>query len=158
MAKVSENNDEGLRTLIRLVPPARALKEELEKSIHLELYAGTGDLAVKSFQGLQVNVAKIVDDSYVDALSLSAPKEATDKEKVSLALMAIGQLVAYLEGQIGLVGSGGGHRASHVLSHHTLSDVSPGKMICITKKAVMGEEGEEEVEEDIEVKDLNDLK
>ena len=36
-----------LRALISLIPPARALKNDLEASIHTELYEGTGDLAVK---------------------------------------------------------------------------------------------------------------
>lgn len=104
-------HDDTLRARIRLIPPARALKEELEKSIHLELYSGAGDLAVKSFEGLRASVAKITDDPYVESLSLNVPENATDKEKVSLALLAASQPSAYLEGQTGLVGMGGG---SHI--------------------------------------------
>jgi hypothetical protein len=106
--EMAEIRDDTLRALIRLIPPARALKEDLEKSIHLELYSGTGDMAVKSFQGLHASVARLTDDPYVEALSMSVPESATDKEKVSLALLAAGQLSAYLEGQTGLVGMGGG--------------------------------------------------
>ena len=65
--------EERLRALIRLIPPARALKEDLEKSIHLELYSGTGALAVRSFQGLQASVSTITDDPYVAALGLTVP-------------------------------------------------------------------------------------
>lgn len=103
-----ETGDERLRGLIRMIPPVRQLKEDLEQSIHLELYAGTGDLAVRSFQGLQASVARITDDPYVGTLSLSVPDGAGDKEKVSLARLAAGQLTAYLEGQTGLVSLGGG--------------------------------------------------
>jgi len=42
------------------------------------------------------------------------PEGAGDKEKVSLALLAAGQLEAYLEGQTGLVGVGGGKGGTHI--------------------------------------------
>ncbi len=100
--------DDNLRALIRLIPPARALKEDLEKQLHLEMYAGTGDMAVRSFTGLRDSVARFADDPYVEALSVDVPADATDKEKVSLVLLSAGQLAAYLEGQTGLAGMGGG--------------------------------------------------
>ena len=105
---MADMGDDRLRSLIRLIPPVRALKDDLEQSIHLELYNGTGDLAVRSFQGLQASVARITDDPYVGSLALSVPEGAGDREKVSLARLAAGQLSAYLEGQTGLVGMGGG--------------------------------------------------
>ncbi len=104
---MAESFDDSLRALIRLIPPARALKEDLEKSLHLETYAGTGDMAVRSFQGLQASVADLTNDSYVSSLGLSVAPEASDKEKVSVTLLAAGQLAAYLEGQTGLVGMSG---------------------------------------------------
>ena len=105
---MADSVDDTLRALIRLIPPARALKDDLEKSIHLELYAGIGDLAVHSFQGLQSSVARITNDPYVASLTLRVAPSATDREKVSLVLLAAGQLLAYLEGQTGLVGALGG--------------------------------------------------
>jgi hypothetical protein len=104
---MAESFDDTLRALIRLIPPARALKEDLEKSIHLELYPGTGDLAIRCFQGLQASVATITNDPYIASLALTVAENATDKEKVAVALLAAGQLTAYLEGQTGLVGMGG---------------------------------------------------
>jgi hypothetical protein len=101
--------DDNLRALIRLIPPARALKQDLEKQLHLEMYSGLGDAAVRTFMGLRDSVARLTDDPYVDALSLESSPEATDREKVSLVVLAAGQLVAYLEGQTGLVGMGGNH-------------------------------------------------
>jgi len=100
--------------LIRLIPPARALKEDLERSIHLEIYAGTGDLAIKSLNGLLASAATIANDPYLATLTLTAPEPAGDKEKVSLALLAAGQLAAYLEGQTGLVSLGSGKGNSYV--------------------------------------------
>ena len=106
--------DDTLRALIRLIPPARALKEDLERSIHLEIYAGTGDLAIKSLNGLLASAAAITNDPYLATLTLTAPEQAGDKEKVSLALLAAGQLAAYLEGQTGLVSHGADRGSSYV--------------------------------------------
>ena len=116
-----QNPDDTLRALIRLIRPAQALKEDLEKSIHLEIYAGTGDLAIRSFNGLQASAAAITNDPYVATLALAAPGDARDRQKVSLALLAAGQLSAWLEGQTGLVGIGGGNNDT---SYHTAPSVS----------------------------------
>jgi hypothetical protein len=105
---MAQTSDDQLRSLIRLIPPARALRDDLERSIHLETFMGTGDMAIRSFQGLQASVARIIDDPYAATISLSVPEGANDQEKVSLVRLAAGQLVAYLEGQTGLAGSGGG--------------------------------------------------
>ena len=70
-------------------------------------------MAVKSYQGIQASVARITDDPYAATLSLDVPENATDKEKVSLTRLAAGQLLAYLEGYIGLVGIGGESHGRH---------------------------------------------
>jgi hypothetical protein len=95
---------EDLRALIRLIPPARALHEELDRSIHLETFDGTGDLAVRSFQGLQQSVIAITEDPYVAALEIRAGEETPDKQLVSQVILAASQLIAYLEGQAGVAG------------------------------------------------------
>ena len=97
-----------LHALIRLIPPARALRDDLEASIHKELYQGTGDLAVRSYNNLHASVSRFTDDPYVESLALEVPEKANDKEKVLLARLAASQLVACLEGQTGLVSIGGG--------------------------------------------------
>ena len=101
-----------LNALIRLIPPAHALKNDLEASIHMGLYEGTGDWAVKSYNNLHASVSRLIDDLYVKSLALEAPEKANDREKVLLARLASSQLAAYLEGQTGLVGQGGGSGAS----------------------------------------------
>ena len=97
-----------LRALIRLIPPARTLRDDLEASIHKELYQGTGDLAVRSYNNLHASVSRFTDDPYVESLALEVPEKANDKEKVLLARLAASQLVACLEGQTGLVSIEGG--------------------------------------------------
>jgi hypothetical protein len=100
--------DDTLRSLIRLIPPARALKEDLERSLTMETFMGTGDMAVRSFEGLRASVASVTNDPYVSSLTITVPENSNDQEKVSLVRLAAGQLLAYLEGQTGLSGSGGG--------------------------------------------------
>ncbi len=111
---MTNDADGTLRALIRLIPPARALKEDLENSINLELHAGSGDLAVRVLNGLQASVVRITNDPYIETLALDPSAEEDDKQKVSQALLAVGQLVAYLEGQTGLVGSGERSGSYHV--------------------------------------------
>jgi hypothetical protein len=107
--KMAQISDDTLRSLIRLIPPTRALKDDLERSLTMETFMGTGDMAVRSFQGLQASVAGITSDPYVANLSIEVPANANDQEKVSLVRLAAGQLLAYLEGQTGLSGSSGSY-------------------------------------------------
>jgi len=69
------SDDSTLRSLIRLLPPALALKDQLEKSIHLEIYAGTGDLAIQSLKGIQASVAQLTGDPYMANLAPWSPRE-----------------------------------------------------------------------------------
>jgi hypothetical protein len=138
--------DDTLRALIRLIPPARALKEDLERSIMLEIYPGTGDLAINSFNGLRASAAAITNDPYLATLALIAPEQAGDKEKVSLALLAAGQLAAYLEGQTGLISHGSEKGNSYVTAPQISLNGITGvpsqtidKMLEVSEKAIKGD-------------------
>ena len=155
--EMAETHQDPIRDLIRLIPPARALKDDLEKSLHLEFYAGTGNMAVRSFQGLLASVSSITGDPYVDALSLEVPENATDKEKVSLALLAAGQLVAYLEGQTGLAGMGGSGNEYHLAPHQIVlggtfegnsAEMALTKVLGAAGVKVKGKEEEQEEQEE----------
>ena len=116
------NRDEStLRSLIRLIPAADALKDQLEKSLHLETYAATGDFALKSLVALQASVVQLTDDTYVASLVPTAPEDASDKEKVSLALLSAAQLLAYLEGEVGLPGSRGHGKGMNIQTAPNIS-------------------------------------
>ncbi|HVU12171.1 MAG TPA: hypothetical protein VHD90_12880 [Phototrophicaceae bacterium] len=95
---------DDLRALIRLIPPMRALQDELEKSIPLETYEGTGNLAVRSFQGLQQSVYTITEEPYVAALGINLDEGATERQLIAQVSLAVGQLIAYVEGQTGVAG------------------------------------------------------
>ena len=138
-----------LRALIRLIPPARALKNDLEASLHMELYAGTGDLAVKSYSGLHASVTKLTDDPYLKSLTLEVSEGANDKEKVSLARFASGQLVAYLEGQTGLTEGAGSGTNSYYTAPFVNSPMSNvgAETIKAMIRMVKGPKTEEEEKE-----------
>jgi hypothetical protein len=149
---MAEMGDDKLRALIRLIPPARALKEDVEQSLHLELYSGTGDLAIQSFRGLQTSVAAITGDPYVSSLTLDVAAGASDKEKASLVRLAAGQLIAFLEGQTGLVDLGGKKGSgSHIqtapninLNISGMPNSGVDKVIDMVAGKVKGKEGGEE--------------
>ena len=143
-----------LSALIRLIPPARALKDDLEASLHMELYAGTGDIAVKSYNNLHASVSRYIDDPYVQSLALEVPQAASDKEKVSLVRFASSQLVACLESQTGLVGIGSGSNSYYTapVFNGSISDITNEtleRIIGFVKKPTTEEE-EKAQEDDVE--------
>src|SRR5690606_2920409 len=91
----------GLRALIKLIAPLRALREDVEKSLHLEMYSSAGDLAVRSLEALHEQILDITQDRYVAALTVDAGRGG-DREKFSQVLLVSGQLLAYLEAQTGV--------------------------------------------------------
>jgi hypothetical protein len=122
-----------LRALIALIPPVRALREDVEKSIHLELYPGTGDLSVRTFRSLRDQVARITDDPYVAALELDVEETTKDKQKAAQVLIGTGQLLAYLEAQTGTGGLNGERRGNYSVQtapniHLDMGDVIGGQM------------------------------
>ena len=143
-----------LSALIRLIPPARVLKNDLEANLHMELYTGIGDIAVKSYNNLHASVSRFIDDPYVKSLALEVPEEASDKEKVLLARLASSQLVACLESQTGLVGIGSGGNSYYTapVFNGSISDISNETLerIMGLVKNPMTEEEEKEQETDTE--------
>ena len=99
-----------LRVFIRLLSPARALQEQLEKHRDLENCDGMGDMAIRNLVGLLHAVQAVASDPYLDSLEPTLPPDADDDKKVAFTLLACAQLVAYMEGQIGI--SSGGKRES----------------------------------------------
>lgn len=138
-----------LSALIRLIPPARTLKNDLEASLHMELYIGTGDIAVKTYNNLHATVTKLTDDPYVKSLALEVPEDTSDKEKVSLVRFAAGQLVACLESQIGLVGVGSGSNSYYTapVFNGSISDIKNEtleRIMGLVKNPMTEDEGTEQ--------------
>ena len=95
---------DDLRALIRLIPAAQALRDELDKSLHLETFEGTAKLAARSFTGLQRSVASITEDPYIGGLGIDLQDNMPDKVVIAQVILAASQLLAYMEGQAGITG------------------------------------------------------
>ena len=98
---MTELGGDTLRAAMRFLPVARALKADLEESIHTENYQGIGDVALRSFRNVQTSIGQITGDTFIVTLGSDLPDDASDKEKVWQALLAVDQLVAYLGPQAG---------------------------------------------------------
>jgi hypothetical protein len=120
---MTTTGEEKIRGMIRLIPPASALKNDLEKALHLELHAGAGDMAVKTYGGLHESVAALADDPYVNALSIDLTPGLTDRDKIGLVVLMAGQIEAYLKGQTGVAGTGeaGGNHSINIQSAPNLN-------------------------------------
>jgi hypothetical protein len=114
---MKELNATELRELINLLAPLRSLKETAEKNVHLELFQGTGDLTVRSYRGLRGRALKILDDPYLEALEVDVRENTTEQEKVSQAILAAGQLLAYLEAITGVRGAAETHTQIQTAPH-----------------------------------------
>ncbi|HPU84619.1 MAG TPA: hypothetical protein PLE60_04680 [Candidatus Latescibacteria bacterium] len=116
----SENDN--LRALIRMLPPARALRQELKAVIAAETFEGVGKLAVRNFTGLLNSVISLTDDgAYLETLAVEPPGNGAtaDKEQVMAVLFSLSQLIAYLEGQIGLPAAGGEETGKDMRNYNT---------------------------------------
>lgn len=132
---VGEYSESQLRALIRLIPPARALRHDLEKGLHLQ-FDGLGDQALKSLSGLQASLRAVCDDPFVETLEPVLPDGADDRQKVAAASLVAGQLLAFLEGQVGLPASGEG--AAHYQTAPNISINGPigGMGLGAVKRAI----------------------
>jgi len=135
-------NDSNLRALIRLIPMARAMKDEVDKIANLELYEGGGDLIAASFQRLLAGVTRLTDDPYVASLGEGLSGDLSDKQKVLAVTLAVSQLTAYIESETGLanLGGGGGH------NYNTGPNINIGQAYGLSPKQIAkaaGIEGED---------------
>jgi len=146
------SGEEKIRGLIRLIPVARALKQDLEKALGMEVFSGARDMAAKSYEGLRQAAVALTDDPYLNALELEVFPTATDKEKTAIVALAAGQLLAYLEGQTGVgAASGGGNYHFSVQSAPNVNAVTLKNVDSrIAARLLGGEIEEEDSEEDDE--------
>ncbi|HEY3283514.1 MAG TPA: hypothetical protein VGN26_14700 [Armatimonadota bacterium] len=142
------NGEDHIRDLIRLMPAVRALKENLEESIHMERFASVGDSALRLYQGLYSTISGMTTDPYLSTLSIAPLDDATDEQKTLFVHMATGQLLAFLEGQVGVVNVGGArsvHLAPRVQFMGPVNDLGNQALRDILAKdeSAPGEEGPE---------------
>jgi hypothetical protein len=104
--------DYDLRALRKLLAPARALKKDLEElstqstdhaiaGFPNAIAAGIGEMAIQNLGGLIDRAAALTEDDYISSLKPVIPDEAGDIEKIMFAKLALTQVVAYIEGEMG---------------------------------------------------------
>lgn len=149
------SGEEKIRGLIRLIPIARALKQDLDKAMGMEEYSGARNIAAKSYEGLRQAAVALMDDPYLNALELEVFPGATDKEKTAIVALMAGQLLAYLEGQTGVgAASGGGDYHFSVQSAPNVNAVNIKNVDSkIVARLLGGEVEGEDVEEDDDEKE-----
>lgn len=78
----------------------RALQRSVERAVQMDVYQGTGRMAVKQYTGIQRKVAELFpDDFYVtDTLTLELDDKIEERHMLSQVQLAAGQMVIYLEG------------------------------------------------------------
>lgn len=97
-------SEESLRALIRLLSPLSTLREDLEQSLHLELFHGSGEAMARTFEGLRASAARSIDDPYIDALEAEFSQDMNDRDRIALIYVLTGQLLAYVQAEVGLSG------------------------------------------------------
>jgi hypothetical protein len=102
-----------LRALIKLIAPLRALREDVEKALHLEIHSGSGDLAVRSLTAIRDQIYQVTQDPYVAALTLDLDEGTKDRAKFAQVLLISGQLLAYVEAETGTAGIAGERRGHY---------------------------------------------
>ncbi len=94
---MDENTHDKIRQLLAAL---QALEKSVRSALKEGTFHGTGDMAVRGYQGLHARAAEILpDDFYVtESLRLDAPAEADD-QKLAQVQLAVSQLISYLETQ-----------------------------------------------------------
>lgn len=95
-------SEENLRALIRYLTPLTTLRQDLERAMAMEFQMALGDTVVRTYNGLHAGIARVLDDPFLEALTLHVPEDANDKEKIALVFLTSGQLLAVVHGAIGL--------------------------------------------------------
>ena len=94
-------DENQLRELKRYYPSLKSLRRDvLHNIIPMELYHGMGDKLVQMYVALHARIKEIVNDPYVDILTMDVESSAGDEQKVATISVLIGQLTAYVESTI----------------------------------------------------------
>lgn len=90
-----------LRELKRYYPALRSLRRDVAHNIiPMELYQGMGDKLIQMYVALHAKIKEIVDEPYVDVLSMDTQQNIPDEQKVVTVSLLAGQLAAYVESTI----------------------------------------------------------
>jgi hypothetical protein len=88
---------EQLNTLKRHYKALKNLRGDMHSMIPMETYRGQGDLLVRTYASLHKAIAEVLNDPVVDALTVSLPPDAKDREKAMQIVILVGQLSGHME-------------------------------------------------------------
>jgi hypothetical protein len=88
---------EQLNTLKRHYKALKNLRGDMHGMMSMETYRGQGDLLVRTYSSLHKAIAEILNDPVIDALSVSLPPDAKDREKAMQIVILVGQLAGHTE-------------------------------------------------------------
>lgn len=85
--------------LTRYYRAAHHLRDDLKRSIYMEMYKGLGDTAIRTYRGIHEAVMRETEnDPFVSALTIDDPApDMGEKQKVAMVSLLTGQLLSYLE-------------------------------------------------------------
>lgn len=74
------------------------LRDDLKRSIYMEMYKGLGDTAIRTYRGIHEAIMRETEDIFVASLVMEdlAP-DMGEKQKVAMVSLLSGQLLSYLE-------------------------------------------------------------
>jgi hypothetical protein len=88
------------RELAQLQQAFRSLSRSVEKGLLTDMYAGAGDVVVRSYRALHAKAVELLPDDYYVAqvLDLELPADAGDRQKLAAVSLQTNQMVDYLDG------------------------------------------------------------
>jgi hypothetical protein len=95
-------SNENRAALQKLMPALRELAESVHQNIYMGMVKGTGEMSANIYRALHAKIARLMpDDDYITALTLKYDPEARDAHILGILNVAIRQLVAYLDAELG---------------------------------------------------------
>jgi hypothetical protein len=88
---------EELSKLKRHYKALKNLRGDMHNMVPMETYRGQGELLVRTYSSLHKAIAEILNDPVIDALTVSLPEDAKEREKAMQIVILVGQLTGHME-------------------------------------------------------------
>ena len=88
---------ENLKNLKRHYKALKNLRGDMHNMVSMDTYRGQGELLVRTYASLHKAICDIVNDPVIEALSISLPEDAKEREKAMQVVILVGQLSAHVE-------------------------------------------------------------
>jgi len=95
--------DENTRAQLQdLLPALKALRNSLQETVQNRTFAGTSQMALKSYRGLHQRVADLLPDDFfiTETLALEIDDNVSEEQVVAQVNLAASQLVTYLDDKL----------------------------------------------------------